>query len=124
MKKYALHLGCGAFVGVETTGLKGGDSGYGARHSLEFHLESACLSVETEKYPSPARKMESVDRLRLTFMGDWELQALYGMLRIGLEELESQIVELPGQGGLCRLKEDVRGSIEEYKDLMPEDDEM
>lgn len=109
MKQIEVEIGTIAHVGVETTGFKGGDSGHGGRHVFEIELQSGCLDAEVREVGElQPRKIEGLELVRLTFGGDWELQALYGILKVGLEELEKQIVALHGERMLKGMEEDLK----------------
>lgn len=126
MKRIEVEQGTISHVGVETTGLKGGDSGYGARHVFEIGLESGHLDVEVQANGAlRPRKIEGLSLVRMTLGGDWELQALYGMLKVGLEELEKQIVALHGEEKLKAMEASLRRCVEDYEEAnSPERQQM
>ena len=117
MKRIEVEQGTISHVRVETTGLKGGDSGHGGRHVFEIGLESGHLDVEVQALGAlRPRKIEGLSLVRLTLGGDWELQALYGMLKVGLEELEKQIVALHGEEKLKAMERELRECVADYEE--------
>ena len=114
MKKKCVEMGTITSVGVKTTGRCGGDSGYGARHELCIEMESGDMGIEyQEEVWKKARKVEQIHSLRLKFGGDWELQAFYGILKVGLEELEKEIIKRHGKEEIKKIKQGIRQSIKQ-----------
>lgn len=122
MNRKMVEIGSSSSVSIHTTGLQGGDSSHGGRHVLTLEMESGHLDVEVQALGAlRPRKIEGLSLLRMTLGGDWELQALYGMLKVGLEELEKQIVELHGEEALKEMEHRVRQSIEEFDEMQRSD---
>jgi hypothetical protein len=114
MKKKCVEMGTITSVGVKTTGLCGGDSGHGGRHELWIEMESGEMGIEyQEEVWKKARKVEQIHSVKLKFGGDWELQAFYGILKVGLEELEKEIIKRHGKEEIKKIKQGIRQSIKQ-----------